>query len=214
VKPQTGSYEAAFIKAAGTVPFPIELEGACGDAGRLLAECFAGLAAPGEPHPAKPIPHAPAQLDLARAGPNCPRLQIEQNHTGARAVRNAKELRRAVTDPQAAGLDRQDDPVPTLFPGLVILEALVRQAGQAEAGIGDADLRGLVGHDLGCDIDEPLVLRLDHLSCLFTAMDEYEATGAMVRLLLNAHASGSNCHPCVTEAVQPRHGQRGDHSPS
>ncbi len=76
------------------------------------------------------------------------------------------------THPQAAWLDEQRDVVPALLPHLGVVELLVREAGQAEAGVGDAEPLCIVAEDLGSDVDERTLLRRDHLPSLFPAVQQ------------------------------------------
>jgi hypothetical protein len=58
----------------------------------LLAQSVGCLAADGETHPLHPIAHRPTQRHLAAAGTNRLRLQVKQDHPGARTIGHAKEL--------------------------------------------------------------------------------------------------------------------------
>ena len=82
----------------------------------------------GETHPLHPVPHGPAECDLTAAGADGLGLQVEQDHPGPGAIGHA-----IGHDPaagfHAAGFYPERDAVALLFPGLLIRQALVRQAG-------------------------------------------------------------------------------------
>ena len=64
--------------------------------------------------------------------------------------------------------------MPFLFPGLVIGEPLVRQAGEAKPGVADPDALAFVGHDLGSNVHQGTLPLRNHLPSTFPTMDEHQ----------------------------------------
>src|SRR3712207_7080165 len=75
---KAGADEAALDPSIGPVAFPGEFEVARRDPRRLLAQCPACLAAPGQPHAAEPVAHTAAELDLPRSEEHTSELQSRQ----------------------------------------------------------------------------------------------------------------------------------------
>jgi hypothetical protein len=62
--------------------------------------------------------------------------------------------------------------MPLLLPSLVFWEAFVRERGQTETGVTDADILPFIGQNLGCDVDEGTLMHWDHLSRPFVPMHQ------------------------------------------
>ena len=141
---------------------------------RLVAQPAGRLAADRKPHPGHPVAHAAAEPDLPAFPPHRLGLQIEQDQPGAGAIGHAEQRRPAAADLQPPRLDQQRAAVAGAAPGLVIGQPLVRQGGEAPAGIGDAEALGVLGHDLGGDIDQAALPDRHHLPCLLSPMRQDE----------------------------------------
>ena len=82
----------------------------------------------------------------------------------------------------------------TLLPDLIVCQSFVWQASQTEASISDADPASIVGKDLCSDVDQAALLRLDHLACLHSAMNEDQLARPVIRVL---------CHVPIPKRVGP-----------
>ena len=141
---------------------------------RLVAQPACRLAADRKPHPGHPVAHAAAERDLPAFPPHRLGLQIEQDQPGPCAVGHAEQHWAAAADLQPAGFDQQGAAVAGAAPGLVVGQALVRQRGEAPAGIGDAEALGILRHHLGGDIDQAALVDRDHVPCLVPSMRQDE----------------------------------------
>src|SRR3954453_3646971 len=92
MKTQSRAHEATGFPAARIFTFPEELERAGRDPCRLFPQRLAGLAAPSQAHPSKPIMQASAEFDLTRATADCLCLKVQQDHARSGAIGNANHF--------------------------------------------------------------------------------------------------------------------------
>jgi hypothetical protein len=83
---------------------------------------------------------------------------------------------------QPAGFHEKRHHVPLFFPWRVVGEPLVRQGGQAKAGVGNADPLRLIREHFCGNVDQRAHLWLDHLTSSFAAVDEHQAGDAKGRI--------------------------------
>ena len=69
------------------------------------------------------------------------------------------------------------------LPDFVVRQLLVREAGEAEAAVGNADPAILIGHDLGCDVGQRALFRLQHQAGALAAMRQDQSPCAAVGLV-------------------------------
>src|SRR4051794_12408602 len=162
VEAQPGSYKTALDPAVGSIALPGEAKVAARDPRSLLLQCFACFPAPRQPHTAEPVPHTAAQLDFATAGANCLSLQVEQDHPGACPIGHAQEAWFLAAAAAPARLNHKGDAMPALLPGLIVGQPPMRQSGKAEACVGNPDAAFVIAKNLGGNIDQRLLLWLDH----------------------------------------------------
>lgn len=121
---------------------------------RLLAYVVVALAAERYSHAPHPVAHRATKLDLGRVRLHRGGLQVEQDQPCPAAVRHAVE---ALALRQASGLDHEGEPARGALPDLIIGQTTVRERGQAETGVGDADRLTFLGQHLAGDIQKTWV---------------------------------------------------------
>ena len=161
------------VHPSSGVVFPEEFERARGNPPRLFAQAAGRLAADGQAHPFHPVAHRPAEFDFATTGADGLCLEVQKDHPGAGAVRDAIGHHLAA-GLHPARLDPERDPVPLLLPGLFVGKPLVWQASQAEPGIADPDALTFIGHHFRGDVYQGALPLRYHLPSTFPAVDEHQ----------------------------------------
>ncbi|WP_246338189.1 hypothetical protein [Azospirillum oleiclasticum] len=101
-------------------------------------------------------------------------LQVQQDHPGPAAVGHPVDSGDAGGVGQGSGLDHQRDVVPDPFPPVGVGQPAMRQGGQAEPRIGDAECRVFHREHRRGHVDEVTFIRCDQTPGLFLAVLEHQ----------------------------------------